>query len=177
MLEQYHELRLDAPIAPVFWALIAIVAVGRWDALIDVADTRLVPRSGTRYAARRRRRYCSGVVLECLRPVSLIVHETLYRTPSHVRLRLKWRVEPVESGSLLKFDIKAELNSAARLRRRNWDKKLESDARRLFAAISRRLEIERRAQKGRVLTSGQNIGRKAIVARKTTSVSGRPIFR
>ena len=39
-----------------------------------------------------------GKVLECLRPVSMTLQETLFDPPCCVNLRLHWRLEPLELG-------------------------------------------------------------------------------
>jgi hypothetical protein len=176
MLEQSFELRLSNPIADVFAALAAVVSVGRWDSLIDADTQRSVPRRGCRYCTLRRGRVCRGQVIECLRPVSLIVSESLHRSPSHVQLRMKWRIEPLSSGTLLVHDVKATLNRAAALKRRNWERKLQSDGARLFAQIADRLQAcETDHPPATVI--GQSIGSKNIVSTKITSVSGKPILR
>jgi hypothetical protein len=177
MLEHRREIRFSAPIAPVFSALLGALAAGRWDGAIDARDALYVPRRGCRYSVQRKGRLCRGQVLECLRPVSLIVQETLYRGPSRVAIRSKWRLEPIDGGALLKCEIRALLNRAANLHRRNWEQKLARDCARQLAAVRQRLETANQRQRAAAGVTGQNTGNKSIVSTKISAVNGKPIFR
>ena len=177
MLEQYHELHVEEPIAVVFGALAVAAAVGRWDSLIDAADRNLLPRGGCQYSSRTKERVCRGRVLECLRPVSLILQETLYQSASRVRLRLRWRVEPIEAGTLLRCDLKAALNGAAVMKRRRWEQELHNECEHLLRSVSQYLQARRSDQGAAPGAMGHSTGNKSIVATKITSVSGKPIFR
>jgi hypothetical protein len=177
MLEHRREIRFMAPIAPVFSALARALAAGRWDAAIDARDGIYVPRRGCRYSVQRKGRLCRGQVLECLRPVSLIVQETLYRGPSRVAIRYKWRVEPVDGGAVLECEIRALLNRAASLHRRNWEQKIARDCARLLAAVGQRLESADWSQGSANGVRGQNAGNNSIVNTKISAVNGKPSFR
>src|SRR5262245_57856492 len=98
MPRQRHETRLEAPITSVFAALIDVVARGRWGAARIVLDAPQ-PRPGCEYAQQRHTVLRRGKVLECLRPVKLTLEETLLDRPCRVQLRLKWRLEPLETSS------------------------------------------------------------------------------
>jgi hypothetical protein len=178
MLDQYHETRLEQSMAAVFTALLSTLAVGRWDSELDNERTSYVPRRGCRYSFIRKGRLCRGQVLECLRPVSLVLRESLHRSPSRVDLRCKWRVEPVDDATLLKYEVKAVLNRAAGLHRRNWEQKLARDWARLVAFMHERLDATPNAQ-GTVVEGemGQTTGSKSIVTEKMSTVSGKPILR
>ena len=177
MLEHRREIRFAAPIASVFSALVRALAAGRWDAAIDARDGVYVPRRGCRYSVQRKGRLCRGQVLECLRPVSLIVQETLYRGPSRVAIRYKWRVEPIDGGALLECEIRALLNRAANLHRRNWEQKIARDCSRQFAAVGQRLEAAQGRQGSENEVMGQNTGSNSIVSTKISAVNGKPSFR
>lgn len=176
MLERTYELRLSEPIADVFSALAATIAVGRWDTLIDADDQSGLPRRGCRYCTQRRGRVYRGQVIECLRPVSLIISETLHRSPSHVQMRMKWRIEPISDGTILIHEVRAALNRAAGLKRRNWERKIASDASQIFTGIITRLQRATAIQPSTV-TIGQSTGNRVIVNAKMTNVSGKPILR
>ena len=128
MPRQRHETRLDAPITSVFAALIDVVARGRWGAAHIVLDAPQ-PRPGCEYAQQRRRVLRRGKVLECLRPVTLTLEETLLDRPCRVKLRLKWRLEPLETTRACCSKQSYTLNGAASLRRRHWDDRSMATAR------------------------------------------------
>jgi hypothetical protein len=175
MIEQTTELRLAEPIAAVFAALAQVASIGRWDAMLDESQASAVPRRGCRYSGRRRGRVCRGQVVECLRPVSLILNESLERAPSLVEVRWKWRIEPVSKCTLLTQEVRAELNRAASFKRRNWERKLESDGRQLFLQLGARLSSAQcQPAAGK---TGQTTGNNSIVSAKITSVRGKPSFR
>jgi hypothetical protein len=115
MPRQRHETRLEAPITSVFSALIDVAARGRWGAARIVLDAPQ-PRPGCEYAQQRRTVLRRGKVLECLRPVKLTLEETLLDRPCRVQLRLKWRVEPLETSSCVLLEASYALNGAASLR-------------------------------------------------------------
>ena len=125
MPRQRHETRLEAPITSVFAALIDVVARGRWGAARIVLDAPQ-PRPGCEYAQQRRTVLRRGRVLECLRPVKLTLEETLLDRPCRVQLRLKWRLEPLETSSCVLLEANYTLNGAASLRRRHWDERIHA---------------------------------------------------
>ncbi|HET8698612.1 MAG TPA: hypothetical protein VFO94_14050, partial [Gammaproteobacteria bacterium] len=98
MPTQRHEARFAQPLTIVFSAMIDVTARGRWGGAAIVPGT-LAPRGGCQYAQHRGKVLRRGKVLECLRPVSLTLQETLLDPPCCVRLRLHWRIEPLETGS------------------------------------------------------------------------------
>jgi len=134
MPRQRHETRLDAPITSVFAALIDVVARGRWGAAHIALDAPQ-PRPGCEYAQQRRRVLRRGKVLECLRPVTLTLEETLLDRPCRVKLRLKWRLEPLETSSCVLLEAKYTLNGAASLRRRHWDEQIHGHCTRMLGAL------------------------------------------
>ncbi len=177
MLEQHRELRVAEPIAIAFAALAASVSIGRWDSSLDVGSGNSMPREGCRYCVRMGGALRRGQVLECLRPVSLVLHETHTHSASRLRLRLKWRIEPVPDGTVIFGDTQAILNGAALLRRRKWERLLDGESSRVLASVERRLGQLAYAQSATKGLIGQSNGSKAIVTTKMTRVSGKPIFR
>lgn len=135
MSRQRHEAQFPDSMAEVFNALIAALARHRWGegARLDAAPR--MPRVGSRYVNERGTVLRRGRVLECRKPVALTLYETLFDTPCRVRLRLRWRVEPRGSGSVLRLDLNYELNAAATLRRRHWHGQLDAHCGRMFGFV------------------------------------------
>jgi len=144
MQRQRHETRLDAPITSVFSALIDVVARGRWGAARIVLDAPQ-PRPGCEYAQQRRTVLRRGKVLECLRPVKLTLEETLLDRPCRVQLRLKWRLEPLETSSCVLLEASYTLNGAASLRRRHWDERIDGHCTRMLGALRPQIAAAQRA--------------------------------
>lgn len=144
MPRQRHETRLEAPITSVFAALIDVVARGRWGGARTILDSPQ-PRPGCEYAQQRRSVLRRGKVLECLRPVTLTLEETLLDRPCRVTLRLKWRLEPLESSSCVLLEAKYSLNGAASLRRKHWDEQIHAHCARMLAALRPQLAAAQRA--------------------------------
>jgi len=141
---QRHELKLDSPITHVFAALIDVVARGRWGGVQIVPATQ-PPRPGCEYAQQRRTVFRRGKVLECLRPVKLTLEETLLDRPCRVKLRLQWRLEPVETGSCVLLEAKYSLNGAAILRRGHWYERIHGHCTRMLGALGPQIAAARRA--------------------------------
>src|SRR4051794_8933852 len=144
MPRQRHETRLEAPITIVFAALIDVVARGRWGSGRIVLDAPQ-PRQGCEYAQQRRTVLRRGKVLECLRPVPLTLEETLLDRPCRVTLRLKWRLEPLETSSCVLLEAKYSLNGAASLRRRHWDEQIHAHCTRMLGALRPQIAAAQRA--------------------------------
>lgn len=133
---QRHEARFAQPLTAVFSAMIDVAARGRWGGGAIVAGTP-PPRAGCQYAQQRGKVFRRGKVLECLRPVSLTVQETLLDPPCCVKLRLHWRIEPLETGSCVLLDARFSLNGAASLRRRHWCGRIEGHCERMLGHVRR----------------------------------------
>jgi hypothetical protein len=170
---QHHETTFAAPLAAVFAALIGALARHRWAEGI-AADGLPTPRVGCRYANERGSVLRRGRVLECLRPVSLTLDETLIDPPCRVRLRVRWRLEPIDAGCLLRLDVSYELNGAASFRAAHWRRQLGAHCRRMLGFVRARLASDQGSVNG---TIGQSNGSSSITATKTTAVSGKPSFR
>jgi hypothetical protein len=141
---QRHETLLDVPMTNVFAALIDVAARGRWGAARLVLDAPL-PRVGCIYAQQRGTVFRRGKVLECLRPVSLTLQETLFDPPCCVKLRLHWRLEPLEAGACVLLDARYSLNGAAVLRRKHWHGRIHGHCSRMLGALRPQIAAARRA--------------------------------
>jgi hypothetical protein len=187
--KQRHEARFGEPITDVFNVLVRVLAHRRWGlGAPDSPDP--LPKVGCRYARQSKSVLRRGRVLEVIRPVSLTLCETLHDPPCRVRLKLRWHVYPIEAGSLLRLNLRYELNGAATLRARHWKGRLEAHCARMLHWVAHYLELEHTPRgeppgpnhaPARVPTrepavGGQNTGKSNITA-KITGVSGRPTLR
>jgi hypothetical protein len=140
MQRQRHEAQFAFPITPVFTALVDVVGKGRWGTVLVGQGSQ--PRSGSGYAQQRGKVLRRGKVLECLRPVSMTLQETLLDPPCCVKLRLHWRLEPLDSGACLLLDARFSLNGAASLRRRHWNARIHAHCERMLGSVRTRLSAE-----------------------------------
>jgi len=141
---QRHETRLDAPITSAFSALIDVAARGRWGAARLVLDA-AQPRTGCEYAQQRGSVLRRGRVLECLRPVSIKLQETLLDPPCCVKLRLHWRLEPLDVGSCVLLEARYSLRGAAVLRPRHWHDRIHGHCTRMLGALAPQIAAAERA--------------------------------
>lgn len=138
MLKQRHEAQFAGGIAPVFAALVEVAGKHRWGSSpLDAA-----PRPGCDYVRQRGKVLRRGRVLECLRPVSMTLQETLLDPPCCVHLKLHWRLEPLHDGALVRLDARFSLNGAASLRRRHWNERIHGHCARMLAAVRARLAAQ-----------------------------------
>jgi hypothetical protein len=136
VLRQRHELTLSTAMTGAFAALLDVAARGRWGGAAIVSGT-LQPRTGLTYAQQRGKVLRRGKVMECLRPVSLRLQETLLDPPCCVQLRLAWRIEPSEAGARVLLEARFSLNGAATLRRAHWNERIDAHCGRMLAALRR----------------------------------------
>lgn len=175
MPKQCHEAVFAEPMTVVFSGLIRALARRRWAESLDYGDDALpVPRVGCRYANRRGKVLRLGRVLECLRPVSLTLYETLFDRPCRVRLELRWRLEPTDDGCLLRLRVRYQLNGAASFRRRHWNGQIHAHCKRMLAFVRAAVGPHEAQRTG---VSGHSTGNSSIAVTNTIAVSGRPIFR
>ena len=175
MVRQRHEATLAAPITEVFSALIQMLARSRWASDDRLAGSDRLPRVGRTYVQRRGSVIRRGRVVECLRPVGLTLYESLFDPPCRVRLRLRWRLEPLETGSLVLLDANFELNGPAYLNRRHWRSEIHTHCGKLLRALAARLTDRPYRVYG--VDSGQKIGSNSITDTNTTAVNGSPTFK
>jgi hypothetical protein len=62
-----------------------------------------------------------------------------------VQLRLKWRLEPLETTSCVLLEASYTLNGAASLRRRHWDERIDGHCTRMLGALRPQIAAARRA--------------------------------
>jgi hypothetical protein len=144
LFKQRHEAQFVQPLTSVFAAVLDVAARGRWGAATLVTGT-AQPRAGCQYAQQRGKVFRRGAVLECLRPVSIKLNETLLDPPCCVRLRLHWRLEPLDGRSHVLLDARYSLNGAAALRRKHWHERIDGHCGRMLRAIDRQLAVLERA--------------------------------
>ena len=175
MLRQRHEATLAAPITQVFSALVQMLAKSRWGSDKWLGDSDGLPRLGQTYVQRRGSVIRRGRVVECLRPVLVTLYESLFDPPCRVRLRLRWRLEPLETGSLVLLDASYELNGPAYLNRRHWRSEIHAHCGKLLKALAVRLSDDPRPAYG--ADSGQKTGSSSMTVTNTTAVNGSPTFK
>jgi hypothetical protein len=180
MRRQRHETAFPAPITAIFPLLLGVLARGRWadSALLgSIGPAPSLPGIGAEYAQQRGSVYRSGRVLECLRPVAVTLEETLLDPPCRVRLILRWRLEPVDTGALVRLEARYALRGAAPLRRRHWDGRIKAHCERMLAALANAVAAAATQAQPVAGTSGQMKGSSSITVTNTTSVSGTPTLR
>jgi hypothetical protein len=192
---QCHEGSFDEPLLNVFAALLAALARHRWAEGAPQDASGCVPRVGCRYANKRGTLLRRGRVLECLRPVSLTLYETLFDAPCRVRLKIRWRLESVEAGCLLRLEMRYDLNGAATIRHRHWHRQLHAHGQRMLGFVGRQLRRQSQAHAstridptvqaklsaqgaaGTAGMMGHSQGNSSIATTNTKTVSGKPSFR
>jgi len=177
MLEHRIETKFKEPIAIVFNALISVLAERCWDTVLSVEVAPVMPKSGLKYAGRHGQLVRSGEVLECIRPVSIVLLESAHRSAATATVRKRWRIEPLESESLLHGEVKVALNRFANFNRRFWLRYICSDCQSVCAAVQSKLRSQNRKNSGHIGTAGQSTGRTSIVSANISSVNGKPILR
>jgi len=175
VVRQRHEATLAAPMTEVFSALVQMLARSRWASDERSAGSGRLPRVGQLYIQRRGSVVRRGRVVECLRPVLLTLYESLFDPPCRVRLRLRWRLEPLETGSLVLLDANYELNGPAYLNRRHWRSEIHTHCDKLLKALTARLTDG--PYRAYSVDSGQKIGSNSITVTNTTAVNGSPSFK
>ena len=138
MLKQRHVAHLASPMMQAFVAILDVAAKGRWAGALLTPSA--LPQVGSRYEQQRGKVLRRGKILACLRPVSLTLQETLFDPPCCVQLRLHWRLEPLETGSLVLLDARFSLNGAASLRRRHWSGRIQAHCARMLGAVQTQLD-------------------------------------
>ena len=131
---------LDGAVSEVFRALGATLAFRRWQSLPEWA---FLPPAGCRYEYKAGSVLRSGRVVEIIRPVGLTLKEILHDPPCRVVLTMRWRIEPVASGCVVRLAAEYRLNHAAMLRNRHWDRRLTAYFQRQFAFLDRNLTLYR----------------------------------
>jgi hypothetical protein len=128
------------PITMVFIEVIRMLALRRWDPAANAAEELEVPRPGTHYARQTSTALREGKVIEVIRPVSVTLHETLHDSPCRVRLRQRWRIDAVDAGTLLRLELRYQLNQAAMMRSLHWRQRLRRHCEKMLGFVRRNLE-------------------------------------
>ena len=164
--------RYEHSISTVFAALAMELGRERW---LQRQDKELrLPQAGLEFGYRRRQRCCTGKVLECLRPVSIILVERHQGPAGCIIARQRWRVEPLDAFTRLRCELQIQTNRFARLQQRFWHRHLRILAQRTCQRVATRLHHDSVCQSDSI---GQRSGSSSIVNANTTRVSGRPILR
>lgn len=162
------------PITAVFSAMLRVLARRRWaaESWFDAEQTR--PPVGRPYVSRNGAVVRRGRIVECLPPVLLTLYETLFDAPCRVRLRLRWRLEPQETGTSVLLDARYELNGPAYLNRKHWRQEIHGHCGRMLAAVGSTLAADGDQGAG---VRGQRSGRSNMTVTNTTAVNGKPSFK
>jgi len=106
-------------LSDVFAALCTTLAFRRWPLLEDL------PLAGSSYRFQSDSLLRTGRIVDVIRPCGLTLDEVLHDPPCRVHLYLRWRIEPLGSGSTaVRLDARYGLNRAASLRFVHWDRRL-----------------------------------------------------
>ena len=110
-------------VSEVFAALGRTLSFRRWGLQQELLSNGL-PRPGQAYRHRTGSVLRIGRVVDVTRPVGLTLKEALQDSPCRVLLTLRWRIDPVSTGSSVRLNAVYRLNHAAVLRGRHWDRRL-----------------------------------------------------
>ena len=174
MLRQRHQARFPSSVATVFAVLLEVLGRNRWALAERFVAPGQPPRPGVVYARRRNSFIRRGRVVECLPPVALTLYESIVDPPCHVRMRLRWRLEPSDAGCLVLLEVGYQLNGPAYLNRRHWRAQISSHCVNLLRAVGAGLDAQ--GDQGTAV-SGQNTGSNSMTVTKTTTVNGSPSFK
>jgi hypothetical protein len=129
-----------ANLCEVFAALCLTLAFRRWTLLEEL------PQAGLHYRYQANSVLRTGRVVDVIRPCGLTLDEVLHDPPCRVHLFLRWRIEPLGSGSTaVRLNARYGLNHAAALRFVHWDRRLRLHFGHQFRFIGvnlRRLDAE-----------------------------------
>jgi hypothetical protein len=158
----------------VFAALLHVLARRRWASAAWYDAEQARPPVGQRYVSRNGTVVRRGRIVECLQPVLLTLYESLFDPPCRVRLRLRWRLEPQDTGTSVLLDARYELNGPAYLNRRHWREEISGHCGRMLSAVGSTLADGVGHGIG---VRGQRIGSSAMTVTNTTAVNGKPTLK
>jgi hypothetical protein len=167
----------EISMARIFRALLEALAPGRWDVAAGEGEAPIEPSAGFRYRRRLSGGTRYGHVIECLRPVSLILVETYFQGRYKRRVRLRFRVQPVGEQTRLLLDAAIEFNAAALVRKRRSLRRVSRECEALLQSMQAKIVASRDCQGGKTGVAGHNKGKSNIVTTKITTVNGRPVLR
>jgi hypothetical protein len=123
----------------VFTALARTLSFRRWGST-DVLLQPALPGPGHPYRHHAGKALRVGRIVDVTRPVGLTLKEILHDPPCRVMLTLRWRIDPVQTGSAVRLNASYRLNHAAMLRARHWDRRLRQNFSLQFRFIARNLD-------------------------------------
>jgi hypothetical protein len=200
----YHvESSYAQPMAAVFTALVNELGQERWlrnadrSAATEPPRAGLpraglprvgLPRAGLKFGYRQAQRFYSGQVLECIRPVSIVIVERYTGPAGSIVARQRWRVNPLDMATQLSGRLQLETNRFARLQWRFWSAHFRSRVKRTCSRVGKMLSCatvdDRAATSGTAARGelysgsiGQRNGSISMVNANTISVNGKPILR
>jgi uncharacterized protein YndB with AHSA1/START domain len=182
------EARFKQPIAAVFAALTRELGEERWLRPNESYHSGGMPQPGLRFGYRQARRMYSGQVLECLRPVSIVLIERYHGPAGLIVFTQRWRLTPSDALTHLRAQLRIEPNRFARFQLRFWSLHFRSRAMRTCRRVDQRLQADanhlspkqacsHQGDSNQSDSMGHNTGNISIVSANTTSVSGKPILR
>ncbi|HEY5665465.1 MAG TPA: hypothetical protein VIV64_02005 [Gammaproteobacteria bacterium] len=143
--KQQLQVGLPGTVSDVYTALGRTLAFRRWRPLLEMGSDP-TPQPGSLYRCRAGSVIRAGRVVETIRPVGITLSEILRDSPCRVFLTMRWRIEPVTEGSVVRLCATYRLNRAAALRARHWDRRLMRHFRNQFRFLSINLETSRAAR-------------------------------
>ena len=148
------EATVDGTVNEGFIALVTTLAFRRWRGSVDADDP--APPAGSRYRFRFGTVLRDGRVVEVIRPVGITLKEILYDSPCRVALTMRWRLEPVGSGCVVRLRVEYRLNHAAFVRSRHWEHRLRKHFGNQFLFLRRNQQIRLRVA-GAVDSGAKNV--------------------
>lgn len=127
-----------ATLSEVYAALGRTLAFRRWPAA-SVEGIGSWPAPGSRYRCHSGSVERAGRVVETVRPVGATLKEILHDPPCRVGLTMRWRIEPLPQGCVVRLRVSYRLNHAAVFRASHWDNRLRLHFRRQFVFLARNL--------------------------------------
>jgi hypothetical protein len=142
---KYFDATLAGTVRDVFAALSRTLAFRRWPGITG-EDTGQLPVAGSRYRFKSGSVLRLGRVVEVIRPVAVTLKEVLHDPPCRVGLTLRWRIDSLSGGSVVRLLAEYRLNHAAALRARHWDHRLSLHFGKQFEYVAKNLKALRDCQ-------------------------------
>ena len=133
--KQQLQVGFSGTVSDVYTALGRILAFRRWRPAFEVGSDP-TPAPGSLYRCRAGSVIRTGRVVETIRPVGITLYEILRDSPCRVFLTMRWRIEPVTDGCVVRLCATYRFNRAATLRARHWDRRLMRHFRNQFRFLS-----------------------------------------
>jgi hypothetical protein len=134
-----------AAVSEIYAALGKTLAFRRWPAS-SLEGGSAWPSPGSRYRCQSGSVLRAGRVVDIVRPIGATLKEILHDPPCRVGLTMRWRIEPLTEGCVVRLRVLYRLNHAALLRARHWDRRLSRHFEKQFAFLARNLDRANLAQ-------------------------------